>query len=159
MNGRQINFFLSAVDQNRLLEHIGSRAEFSLIKRNDYEEYHISRKSIDDADWAVAYLCEVNEAPEIVDLLAADGGDSSRLNVIEFMRCFERGGTIQRGRFWYSKNYLADGMMVPKAEHFCEWANRIFVSSKKLLRPDGSGNWMGADAKMLVDAGAVKFIS
>ena len=159
MIGKQVNFFLTAKDQNLLLTRIDDHLGCALIKRNDERCDYFLANSLEKkpGDWAIAYLCEKERAQAILEALNSGKSDVSQLCALEFIQPMEERGALQRGRFWYTpKNHKNAGFR-DKPKAFVSWADRVLNLTKRELKKYGNGDFAGADALVRLEAKEIQF--
>jgi hypothetical protein len=162
MNSRQINFFLTALDQNTLLEDIRSGGDFLVINA-------VTQGGVPD----------ILEGPEIIQmgyehlkvfLAQPDELNSIRFNsisnrdfktvdvvrspVIELARCFHIGNIIRRGRLYVVTSYYEQGSLRKKNNEFIRWAGRVLTKARKsLIKDHASSTYFGREALQLKTQG------
>jgi hypothetical protein len=155
MNSRQINFFLTAVDQAALLAHISAKHDFRIIHSLVQCEAPALLSSAEVKEMGVDRLKVYLARPEDLEAVHLNFVpnhnyktiDVVKSPVIEFVRCYHVGEQLRRGRFYFVTSYYEGGHLVKKERDFINWANGIIVASRrKLIKDTTSSFYFGDDA-------------
>jgi len=157
MIGKQINFYMTPVDQRLLLEKIHAEVGCVLIKRDDQQPYHgVEEFMRAQSDWATAYLCQASQVEELLSVVRDGPPNPLLLAAIQFRQPVEERGEIRPGRFWYAQTQPANGEWVKKPDEFVRWAESVFKIARRQLSSLGDGRRIGAEAKSRYEEGLVK---
>jgi len=157
MIGKQINCYLTTNDQRRLLESIHGDVGCVLIKRDHDQPYRGVESFLkQEGDWALAYLCQPSQVDRLLRVISEGQPDPTLIAAIQFIQPMEEKGELQAGRFWYAPIQPSSGDWFRKPDEFVKWAEAVFRISRRQLASLGDGFRIGAEAKALVESGAVK---
>jgi hypothetical protein len=160
MKSRQINFYLTPVDQADLVKQFGQLGECALIKsiaEGDHPELLETAEVTNLAHERLQiFLARPDELEEILlkKLENLSHVDVVRSPVVEFDRCHQTKEKLGRGRLYYVSSYFEHRVLVSKHHSFVEWANALFKIVRGTLKKDpNSFFYFGAEALKLKEAG------
>lgn len=158
--GKQISFYLTPADTFKL--------EFKL---REIEPFHVLHSRSDAAkarvldnlnyaehgqQWLYFFLVRRDDVDSVVMRNVPSQGywsvDVLKSPVIEFQRSFFDEYSLKRGRIYYvDKYYGVNNKLVKKSESFREWAQSIFLITRKSLIKYGP-DFIGEESKAWLDS-------
>jgi hypothetical protein len=162
MNSKQVNFFLTQVDQANLLNQFRAKRDFVVV-RSRAQDGHLSLLDSAEVKEMGIEALQVHLARpvdlEAIQLNLVPNQPYMTINVlkspvIEFDRCYQADGILRRGRLYFVTAYYSAGTLIRKEEAFLNWASDLLTLTRRnLTKEPGSSFYLGADAFRAKESG------
>lgn len=159
---RQLNFYLSAVDQKVVEIALTSCCEVLIFDARSLTPSPQKRPTMRVEKFGEEPLrivvAPAMYADDIVYRPINGRRDYSsnvlKMPIIEFDRCYVGDGYIRRGRIYAAVEYYDDeGELIQKPKAFVDWVNCVFERTTKSLAMANDGCLIGEDALLLQEKG------
>ena len=167
MHSKQVNFYLTANDQARLLTCLReSVGEFTIVESiaegdepHPLEIAEVKRMGVDRLK---LYLVRPDDVGAIkLNILRSQvykAVDVVRSPVVEFARCYHADGRLRRGRMYFVTAYYDERVLLHKDSAFLDWATALIATARKRLKKEPSlSSYVGEEARRLKETGE-KFV-
>lgn len=160
--GRQVNFYLTQMDQVDLERKIRSHGEFFSIgaKTTNGKPQILDSTVIKNMgrEYLAIYLVRPSDLTAIrwTGLSEQDhkSVDEQRSPVIEFVRCYQGPDYLTRGRLYYQGTYFdSDGNVVSKNQEFLTWADSVIKLVRRVLSKGPGSEYLGPQVRELCEKG------
>jgi hypothetical protein len=162
MKSRQLNFFLTQADQERLIKTLLEIEDFSIVESialgklpkilesasiKEMGNERLKVFLLNNGDMKNLVLTEYPNQPyKFVDVV--------RSPAIEFVRCYVEENIIRRGRFYFVKEYIDNGVPKKKPDPFLEWGNQLLkLCRMHLIQSADNLVYLGPEALKLKERG------
>ena len=168
MSSRQINFYLTPSDQEKLEEAFHKAGDFTILRDTaeldgivKLKDMKISNMKDIKNEPSNVYLTRAQYIKDIV-LRTIEGKnyrtfDEFRSPIIQFDSCRYIDGVIRRGRMYVINSWFEDTV---KEESFLKWSSNLFkIARRSLIKENNSFFYYGAEAWQLKETGGADFRS
>lgn len=160
--GRQINFFMTADDEERFLDYAKSTCNLGILPYRSKTPTFIPIESLpppkSDDFWLTSYLINKDISHKVISEFIPEQGhyyvDDSASDVIELSRSLPFDDRLPRGRIYaefYSHFDEAKGQWVKKDEALVRWFEKLVRWIRKNFKKEDWLIYIGPGAQGLLD--------